>query len=111
MKQYSYKDELTHFGVLGMKWGKLKGSKDKKIYSKKRVKAKYLSNDELKSRINRLELEQRYNNLSKKKISASRKAVGDLLSNIGKNTITSVASNRLAGTINKTIDELIGTKK
>ena len=67
---------LQHHGILGMKWGvrrtpeqlarARKSSnepKDEKDSEKKKIKD--MTDDELKSRISRLELEKRYKDLSK----------------------------------------------
>lgn len=72
-------NELYHYGVLGMRWGvrrspdqlaRARHRKDeihddyKKAHSKKSIKA--MSNDELRSRNNRLNMEKQYKDLSKK---------------------------------------------
>ena len=78
-------NELYHYGVLGMKWGIRKdrrgsvGSSKKKTgevekyhedykraHSKKRVSS--MSDAELRSRLNRLQMEQQYRKLSSEKI-------------------------------------------
>lgn len=51
-------DQLKHYGVLGMKWGRKKGTATTTSSSQRRM-----SNAELKSRINRLEMEQRLDRL------------------------------------------------
>lgn len=74
-------NELMHYGVLGMKWGvrrseaqlarargKTKTSSEdehedyKKAHSKKSVKS--MSDAELRSRLNRIDMEQRYSKLN-----------------------------------------------
>lgn len=83
-------NELYHYGVLGMKWGvrrkrQIKSSKKNKIkkkteeihddykkaHSNKSVKS--MSDNELRSRINRLRMEQDYSNLKGKKVSKGKK--------------------------------------
>lgn len=81
-------DELYHYGVLGMKWGRRKArtksssrkSKGKKIqlhedyinaHSRKSVKS--MSDKELKNRLQRLNMEQQYERLNPSKVNAGKK--------------------------------------
>lgn len=79
---------LRHYGVKGMKWGvrkdassrggKISSAADKiasqsRSVKKQTAKAKTLSDDELRSAINRMRLEQDYVNMSKSKMSAGEK--------------------------------------
>ncbi len=61
--------ELTHYGVLGMKWGKRRGngassstSKTKKTSTQDKIKK--MSDDELRKKINRLQMEKQYSQLT-----------------------------------------------
>lgn len=84
-------DVLAHFGVKGMKWGirKQRVSKGSSKSSKKsdthedyqhahsRVSNKKLSNKELQRRVNRLNLEKQYGELTAKKQGKYRKKLGE----------------------------------
>lgn len=121
-----YEDHLYHHGVKGMKWGVRKtkssiSSISKKMKSrseakkrdkiakkearkvirteerkKKKVRVKDLSNEELQSKIKRLQMEKQYRDLKKDEVSAGRKLVGDILKTSGK-TIGVQVVNYVAG--------------
>ena len=95
---YKYSDELYHYGVLGMKWGvrkdKTKGGLRKrkstpvhddyrKAHSGKSVKS--MSDSELRSVNNRLQMERQYSELTRK-TSKGKKVVNALIKTAG--TIT-----------------------
>lgn len=79
-------NELYHFGVLGMKWGRRKAnsesSKSSSKKSKKRVKLNEISSEELEKKVKRMNLEKRYNDLlkDKKKVSEGKKLCQEMLS-------------------------------
>lgn len=78
-------DELAHYGKLGMKWGRRKkrdSSESSSAPAKPSVKS--MSDEELKSAINRLKLEKEYATLTAPQVSAGKKIVMDLLKDIGK---------------------------
>lgn len=85
---------LQHFGTKGMKWGVRRyQNRDgrltpagKKRYSNYSEEAKGMSDQELRSQINRMNLERRYTNLSK----ASGSKSGKALDTVGK--VTSIGS-------------------
>lgn len=105
------RNELTHYGILGMKWGvrrsksqlaRAKGSSKKsssdentsedykKAHSSKSVKT--MSDRELRDRINRIQMEKQYKQLTSSETSAGRKFVQDVVLNAAKQTATSYVS-------------------
>ena len=84
-------DVLAHFGVKGMKWGvrKQRVSKGKKkssgksevhedyLHAHSKVANKKLSNKELQRRVNRLNLEKQYSELTAKKQGKYRRKLGE----------------------------------
>jgi len=91
-------DVLSHFGILGMKWGKKKGRKgstqtvrtvsrsaDREFLdSHKDKKVSELSNEQITKITNRINLEKQYAQLTKKEMSAGKKFAVDMLQRIAK---------------------------
>lgn len=110
-------NELAHHGIKGMRWGvrrseaqlarargssapsapkkKIVGEGDKTNY-KPRVSAEELSDKELKARIQRIENERKYNQLTAKEKSAGRKFVEDIIVNAGKQALTSFVNKKMS---------------
>ncbi len=84
------KDNLKHYGVLGMKWGVRQGSASTSNNTKS---AKSMSDDELRKTVNRMQMEKQYSQLT----SSSVKKGGDYVSSIIKTgtTIATVTSTGL----------------
>ena len=110
--------EIYHFGVLGMKWGvrrnhaqlgtgvgvskKRDVSEDyKKAHVRKNVKT--LSDSELRARLNRLQMENQYKQLSQRKRSAGEKFVTGILTSAMQQTASNYASKYMS----KGVDALI----
>ena len=120
-------EELMHYGVLGMKWGvrrsrpssgasktglkkgKTNDSDDPKKTAKaeskpKKRTVKDLSDDELRQRIARLDLEKRYKDLAKSQVqpdSEGKKFVKEVLTNSGKNIATQLTTYVMGTAVNK----------
>lgn len=108
---------LYHFGILGMKWGVRRqrgsdgrvvegshGSDDhQKARDLKKKGARNLSNSELKSYVERMNLEKQYSNLNKKEVSAGRKFVSDVLVTAGKTTLTSFVTKQMTTQLEKAV--------
>lgn len=107
-----YETELQHHGIKGQRWGIRRfQNKDgsltplgrkrnrevdddyethedyKKAHGSKSVKS--MSDKELRERINRIQMEQQYRNLTKKKsvIDSGKKVVGEIIANAAKETV------------------------
>lgn len=113
----THEEYLAHYGVKGMKWGvrkdrrnpvstirsahsKAKAKETSKRSSERREidkirtskkKAKYMTDDELKKSINRLNLEAQYNRLSFEVYSPGKKFVKDFLLRTGNKAADTVA--------------------
>ena len=108
---------LYHFGILGMKWGVrrqrgsdgrvIEGSRGSDDHQKardlKKKGASNLSNAELKSYVERMNLEKQYSNLNKKEVSAGRKFVNDILVTAGKTTLTNFVTKQMTAQLDKVV--------
>lgn len=86
----SLENELAHYGVKGMRWGQRKAkSAKRKVGLPDRSMTRFeksapkLSDAELRRRINRLEMEKRYNDLNRRQITEGESMVKGLLKNTG----------------------------
>jgi len=76
---------LQHVGVLGMHWGIHKSSTpahEDAVKSLRKKKVSEMSNAELKQLTARLQLEKNLKDLSKQDVSAGKKFISDMASNI-----------------------------
>ena len=134
--------QLYHHGILGMKWGvrrfqnkdgsltsdgkrhleqnskaKQGNNKKKKGHTSNKGKSiNELSDDELRKRINRLELEKRYEALSKKEQKAKmfdgKRFVTQVLENSGKVVATQLSTYVMGNMVNKVAQKnIINVKK
>lgn len=120
---------LQHYGILGMRWGvrrarpksssgsrfsrkSYKNSKElkKKPVEPKKKTIKDLSDNELRSKINRLELEKRYKELSgsDKQSSRGKKFVMDVLETSGKSSAIRFTTFVMNKGADKVLSELFG---
>jgi hypothetical protein len=112
------RDYISHHGIKGMKWGvrrskevldrlagRLRAAKEKMNSPKDkptRKRVSEMSDAELKNRLNRLEMERKYNQymaeLHPKKQSRAKKLIGDILEN-GARTIASKTFEKIAKSV------------
>ena len=81
MWTYNNTDDLYHYGVIGMRWGR---RRSKSQLARARAKAeknsvKNMSDEELRKRVNRLQLEKQYSQLSPSKVTKGKRAVGNVI--------------------------------
>jgi len=93
-------ETLEHYGVPGMKWGKRRAAKnarkaDNAQRAEARAKVKDMSDDDLKSAINRLKLEKEFKTLNAHQVSEGQKIVGDILKDVGKQYAKNYITNSL----------------
>jgi hypothetical protein len=86
---------IEHYGTKGMKWGIRKRSggvlrgTERTTFGKS---PKKLTTSELESRIRRMEIEKRYNELNKRDVSVGQRLASEILTNVGRTVVTTVAT-------------------
>jgi len=101
-------DELMHYGKMGMKWGKrnaARNSASKKSSNKTTSTAKSegksrISDADLKSRINRIEMEQKYAKLTAKAVSPGKKMAMEILQTAFKQTAQAYVTKMMGSAMN-----------
>lgn len=108
-------NELTHFGIPGMKWGIRRkrpsgpdtSSEDHRTASSlKKKKLSEMSNEELKKLTTRLQLEKQYKDLTKVEVDAGRKFMSDVVTGVAKQQSINML-NLAIGNAGKLIKEII----
>lgn len=102
--------ELRHYGVKGMRWGvrrKRGSSSGNSTKPKKKSSIKDLSDEELRRRLNRIQMERQYRALTstrgQRAASKAAKISGEIALNVGKQ----VVSAQLAKYANLGVNELL----
>lgn len=100
-------NELYHYGVLGMKWGvrrKRNSSNVEPAKTKKKTLSE-MSDDELRSKLNRLQMEKQYKDLVRtlnpKQESKAKTFVKKVLEKSGENIATQTATYIMGKSVNK----------
>ena len=105
-------NELYHYGIKGMKWGirrtpaQLGHKPAKSTTSQRKSEMKKMSDAELRSRINRIQMEKQYMQLTAPEVSAGKKFVKDVLVNAAKQTLTSYVSKYMNKGVEAVMKEL-----
>lgn len=82
LEELSHSDELFHYGVPGMRWGKRKGGSGSSKASSPKVTVKALSDEQLKAAINRMKLENEFIKLATPPPSPGKKAVQSMVAKV-----------------------------
>lgn len=107
-------NSLAHFGIKGMKWGvrryqnrdgSLTPAGKKRYADDDSSSVKNMSDQELREKINRLNLEKQYKDLisSPKQVNRGKKILTDILESSSKNIGTQLATYFLGEAVNKYI--------
>lgn len=124
------KNELVHHGIKGMKWGvrrteaqlarargntksdeKTSSISTKKAEPKKRKKMSEMSDEELRRVVNRLQLEQQYQNLNPEKVSAGKKFANKVVKDVVIPVATEVAKNEFRKVLTASLDGQVKKKR
>lgn len=105
-------NELYHYGVLGMKWGvrrKRKSSNVETAKPKKKTLSE-MSDDELQSAINRLQIEKKYkglvSELNPQQESKAKAFIKRVLERSGENIATQTATYVMGKTVNNFLKKI-----
>jgi hypothetical protein len=94
-------EDLEHSGVKGMRWGRRKKRDSEDDDGPPKPSIKDLTDDELRSKINRLKMEKEFASLTAREVNVGKKIVGGILLDIGKQIakeyVTSKANQRIYG--------------
>jgi hypothetical protein len=100
-------DFIKHFGTKGMKWGVRKKSSSRKgKKGKKGRKVSDMSDEELKKKVGRLNMEKQYKTLTKNKrdqslVRKGAKVAGEIIGKSAKKSLTSFSTKQMTAALEK----------
>lgn len=110
---------IEHHGVKGMHWGvrkdrsggvtvgtrKGKRATERTVFNKAPVK---LTSSDLEKRIKRMETEKKYNDLNAKDVSKGEKLAHEIVTNVGRTVVTTVATGALLLAVRTAVNKKMG---
>lgn len=102
-------DFIAHFGVKGMKWGIRKDRRSGGGSKSKKTKVSDLSDDDLRKKVNRLNMEKQYKSLKQserdqKAVRRGAKFVGGILTKAAKRSLTDFTADQMAKALKKAVE-------
>ena len=125
----SWKAELYHYGIKGMKWGvrrtpeqlrhknprrTIEKTQDEQKKAEMRRASKnrrLLSTEEIRNRIERIKLERQLKDLTDEELTPGRKFVKDIMSSTGKKVVSTVATGATLYAVKAAIDRKINANE
>jgi len=93
--------ELKHFGIVGMRWGSRKGISAKKATRKKIAS---MSDDELRTKLNRINMERQYTALMQTRSSKAKSYVTKIAATSFAAAATAIATKRIKEAMESALD-------
>lgn len=107
---------LRHHGVLGMRWGRKHGSSESSnpdhqtAHALKGKRVQDMSNDELRTLTNRIQLEKQFKEARRQDMSPGKKLVADVMMQAGKQVATTYVAKGMNHGV-ETIIKALSSKK
>jgi hypothetical protein len=111
MEEVTMDDYIQHVGILGMRWGRRKSKSSPsadhiKAHSLKTKKLSEMSNEEIRTLTNRMQLESQFKNLQPKKVNYGKKIASATLGSFGKQVVSGLVVAGSVATVKVIVDNV-----